>query len=408
MSHFMNRQLICSFFTLFLFMILGVGYAKDSATATQKKTVEKGTSAKKSDKKVPDKKVSDKDAEDEGPTLSWHSLTDLGIEGSGWVETDEPYVRLPRRAKEKVRPAVWSLSRHSSGVCTRFVTDSSEIHAKWKLKSKRLGFPHMPPTGVSGVDLYVRMDNGRWRWVKNGKPDAQETTTLIIKNIPEGEREFLLYLPLYNGVNSISIGILESANIKHAPAYEGKKKKPILFYGTSITHGACASRPGMVHTAMLGRRFDWPVINLGFSGNGRMELEVVEFINEIDAAVYVIDCLPNLRPQEVKERTIPLVKKIREKHPDTPILLVEDRNYPNGFLIESPRIRNLNSQKNLKIAYDQLISEGAKNLYYLEGIKLLGEDGDDTVDNSHPNDLGFYRQANAFEEVLRPILFPKE
>lgn len=266
----------------------------------------------------------------------------------------------------------------------------------------------MPSTGVSGVDLYVRLDDGSWRWVANGKPKGLENEATLFNNIPEGEREFLIYLPLYNGVNSVSIGIPESAQMKKAPAYEGAKKKPIVFYGTSITHGACASRPGMTHTSMINRRFDWPVINLGFSGNGRMELEVAEFINEIDAAVYVIDCLPNLRGEEVKKRTIPLVKKIREKHPETPILLVEDRNYPNGFLIQSFQDRNLGSQKELKTAYEKLIADGDKNLYYLEGINLLGSDGDDTVDNSHPNDLGFYRQANAFEKVLRPILFPEK
>jgi hypothetical protein len=160
----------------------------------------------------------------------------------------------------------------------------------------------------------------------------------------------------------------------------------------------------MVHTAILGRWLDRPVINLGFSGNGRMEKEVAELMAEIDAAAFVIDCLPNLAADQVAERTVPLVKILREKRPDTPIVLVEDRNYTDGFLLAGKRERNETNQAALKKAFEDLKATGDKNLYYIEGQGMIGDDSEGTVDSSHPTDLGFYRQAEAFMKVLGPIL----
>ena len=259
----------------------------------------------------------------------------------------------------------------------------------------------MPATGVSGLDLYVRFE-GRWRWLSTGQPKEQNNTVRLIADLPKGKRDYLLYLPLYNGVTSVEVGVPEGASIWKTPV--DKDRLPIVFWGTSITHGACASRPGMVHTAILGRRLDRPVVNLGFSGNGRMEPEVAELISEIEAAVYVVDCLPNITGNVVTERVRPLVDIIRTKHPETPILLVEDRTYANAFLQKAKQDRHKGSRAALRAAYEQMQTDGVANVYYLEGANLLGEDGEDTVDSSHPTDLGFFRQASAFEPVLRSLL----
>ena len=160
----------------------------------------------------------------------------------------------------------------------------------------------------------------------------------------------------------------------------------------------------MVHTAILGRRLNSPVINLGFSGNGKMEAEVAELIAELDAAAYVVDCLPNCTATEVAERTAPLVAILRKDHPETPIVLVEDRTYANSFLVASSRERNETSRAALKAEYEKLLKAGDKHLHYIEGESLLGVDGEDTVDGSHPTDLGFLRQADAMERVLGPLL----
>jgi len=336
--------------------------------------------------------------------IAWYDAKLLTIEGQGWSETKAPYDRLPPKAEKTVRGSVWSLSRHSAGIAARFVTNATKIDLRWELTSSRLEMPHMAATGVSGIDLYVRDDAGEWRWLNCARPSAQKNTTTAISKIPEGTREYMIYLPLYNGVTSVEVGIPANNEIAPGPERPEGHQKPIIFYGTSITHGACASRPGMPHPAILGRRFDRPVINLGFSGNGRMEPEVAELIAEIDAAVYVIDCLPNIGAKEVLERTKDVVGILREAHPETPILLVEDRSYSNGFLVTSNRERNLTSREALKKMYDELQSEGVKHLYYLEGEHLLGDDNEGTVDSSHPTDLGFWRQADAFEEVLKPLL----
>lgn len=338
--------------------------------------------------------------------VHWFDIRQLGVEGQGWQDVKAPYDRLPAKAEGKVRDAVWSLSRNSAGLCVRFVTDATTIQARWTLTSERLALPHMAATGVSGVDLYARADSGAWRWVACGFPTAQTNSVKLASGVKPGRREYLLYLPLYNGVSAVEIGVPESAQLDDAPDYAPERARPIVFYGTSITHGACASRPGMVHTAMLGRRYQRPVINLGFSGNGRMEPEVGELLTELDAAAFIIDCCPNLAGPDTAARTKPLVEQLRKARPDTPIVLVEDRRYTDAWLIASKAERNDGNHAALKRAYDELVAAGVKGLYYIPGDDLLGDDADGAVDSSHPNDLGFARQADAFAKVLDP-LFPR-
>lgn len=334
--------------------------------------------------------------------IAWYDIRTLDVEGQGWSDTQAPFDRLPGRAEKLVRSAVWGLSRHSAGLAVRFETDAREIHARWKLRSARLDMNHMPATGVSGLDLYVKVED-RWRWLAVGRPTAQENKTRLVGGIPEGRREFMLYLPLYNGVDSVSLGLPSGTSLWKAASRESGLK-PVVFYGTSITQGGCASRPGMVHTAILGRWLNAPVINLGFSGNGRMEAEVATLMTEIDASVFVIDCLPNIGAADVSARTEPLVKILRKAHPDTPIVLVEDRSYTDSFLVTSKRDRNDTNRVALKAVFDRLKTSGDEHLYYIKGENMIGDDGEGTVDSSHPTDLGFYRQAETFMKVLQPIL----
>jgi len=339
----------------------------------------------------------------DNPT-AWYDIRQIGFEGQGWHEDlKSPFDRFPGKAEATIRPAVWGLSRHSAGLCVRFSTDATTIRARWTLTSDRLAMPHMPATGVSGLDLYVKVD-GKWRWLGVGQPSAVTTEATLTSGIPEGTRDYLLYLPLYNGVKSVELGVDQKFFIAQPDAYPESHRKPIVFYGTSITQGGCASRPGMVHTAILGRWLERPVINLGFSGNGRLEPEIADLLVELDPAVYVLDCLPNMSAAEVTERTAPFVRKLREKRPETPILMVEDRTYTNAFLVTSSRQRNDTSRAAFKAAYQQLTKEGVKGLGYLEGEQLLGADGEDTVDSSHPTDLGFLRQAEAMRPALESLL----
>lgn len=336
------------------------------------------------------------------PELSWTNVESIGVEGRAWA--DQPraryFDRFPAAAEKQIPPAVWSLSRDSAGMMIRFGTNAPSIHVRYTLRSDRLAMPHMPATGVSGVDLYAQDEQGRWRWVAVSMPAARTVDAALVSGIPAKPREYLLYLPLYNGVESLEIGVPPKASFEgHAP-----RPRPLVFYGTSITHGACASRPGMVHTAILGRRLELPVVNLGFSGNGRMDPGVVEWIARVDAAAYVIDCLPNMDANAVTERTAPLVKTLRAARPQTPIVLVEDRRNTNSWIHPSRSAHHDANHKALRAAFDQLTAQGVAGLFYLTGDALLGDDSEGATDGSHPNDLGFLRQADAFEPVLRQAL----
>ena len=160
----------------------------------------------------------------------------------------------------------------------------------------------------------------------------------------------------------------------------------------------------MPHPAILGRRLNRPVINLGFSGNGKLEREVGRFLTELDPAVYVLDCLPNMVAREITERTQPIVKQLRTARPHVPIVLVEDRTYAYSWIMPSRQERNDSNRAAFQAAYDQMVRDGVDNLFYVNGESLLAADGDDTTDGSHPSDLGFYHQANAIEPALRKAL----
>lgn len=337
-----------------------------------------------------------------GDGLSWHDVTGWGAEGRILPDENRKrwFDRLPADAEGTVTNAVWNLSRHSAGMMFRFQTDATSIHVHYRLLKASLAMPHMPATGVSGVDLYARDAEDNWRWVQVTRPASQEVKAQIVSGLAPGFREFALYLPLYNGIEFLHIGVSPDSKLESLPP----RPKPIVFYGTSITHGACASRPGMVHTAILGRRFDMPVVNLGFSGNGKMHAEVGNYLTQIDAAAYVIDCLPNMNADMVAERCVPLVKQIRAKKPDTPIILVEDRRNTNSWILPARDAHHTANHAALRNAFHLLQSESVSNLHYISGDRLYGIDGDGATDGSHANDLGFFRQADIFEPVVRKAL----
>lgn len=340
-----------------------------------------------------------------GKNVQWHDVTQQNIEGR--ILPEEPrerwFDRFPASANGKVTKNVWNLSRDSAGMLVRFKTDSTAIHVHYKLRDSGLAMPHMPATGVSGVDLYARDPEGRWRWVQVSRPTKQLVSSKLIDGLAPGSREYALYLPLYNGIDFLHVGVATGSTFEQlAP-----RKKPIVFYGTSITHGACASRPGMVHTAILGRRFDSPVVNLGFSGNGRMDLAVGEYLVQIDAAAYVIDCLPNMNAEMVDRKCVPLVRQLRESKPATPIVLVEDRRNTNSWILPKRDAHHTANHSALKKAFDELIAAGTERLFYIGGDELYGTDGDGATDGSHANDLGFFRQAQAFAPVLEEALGSK-
>ncbi len=323
----------------------------------------------------------------------WYDGSLLLLEGKGWENTESYYDRLPAFAKDKVRAPVWSLSHDSTGMCLRFLTDAQSIKVRWTVRSESLAMPHMPATGVSGIDLYTRTGRGPWTFAKNGRPTSK-LNEVSFRVTPGAE--CLLYLPLYNGVKSLAIGVPKDKTLSRPGESSRRPKKPVVFYGTSITQGGCASRPGLAFTAIVRRQLDVPIINLGFSGNGKMEPEMADLLAELDPAVYVLDCLWNMQPAEVSERLGPFVRKLRAVRPGTPILLVEDCSVSNTTPTEKGTI--------LRRIHEDLKAEGMRDLYFLSNRNMLGTDGDGTVDGCHPNDLGMMRQAAVLSKSLAPLL----
>lgn len=333
--------------------------------------------------------------------LQWINIKTLEVQGRGWESEEDFFGRLPSKAEEMVPSSVWRLSKHTSGMFVKFKTNASILKVKWDLTQKNLSMPHFAATGVSGVDLYVKTGK-KWHWLSVGRPEQfPDNEAVFFEEASREEREYLLYLPLYNGIENLWIGIPVEAQLK---GIEQEKEKPIVFYGTSITQGGCASRAGMSTTAILGRMLNREIINLGFSGSGRMEPALAHLLAELEPALFFIDCLPNLQAQEVAERVEPFVEILRESHPETPIVLAEGITYENAFFVDKQKQRNLDSRKALRNAYENLLNKGYRNVYYQVGEGQLGFDGEGTVDGTHPTDLGFWRQAQAYQPIIETVL----
>ncbi len=329
----------------------------------------------------------------ENSKLTWYDGAKLTIEGRPFVDSVTSYSRLAVRHKADVTTDVWRNALSAAGVTLRFVTDSPTISASWENAKQPMG--HMAWSGSGGLDLYSR-DGDKWMFRGVGIPTTTETENVAVIQKFRQEpvaTEYLLFLPLYSQVDKIEIGIEDGAKISTAPPrYEGQL--PIVFYGTSITMGGCASRAGMSHPAIIRRMLDYPVINLGFSGSGKSEMGVARVLAEIPASVYVLEPVQNMTVEMIEERIVPFVKHLRSKRADTPILMVE-----------SPNVWSQGDKHVVwKKAFDQLKAEGISGLHYMKGDGMYRSQEDGTVDRTHPTDLGFYDMAVAYDPVLRQIL----
>lgn len=337
--------------------------------------------------------------------VTWYDATVLGIDGRGFVDTKTPYDRLPSKAEKKVPEGVWKRSMNSAGMSVTFATDAPMIVVKWRLRNPSIYSPYLSSMSVAGLDLYVR-DKGKWMWAATKTPQKfPDSTQTFLRGLSRELREYRLYLPSYNGVEKVEIGVPKDS--KFGKALDTDISKPIVFYGSSIVQGSASSRPGMTYVAQLGRRLKMPVVNLGFSGLCHMEPALADLLSEIDASVFVIDCLPNMKPDEIRDRTRPLVKTIRNSRPTTPIVIVENPMYSQALWNPAVK-RGVNTKNKLLAAeFAKLKKEGIKYLYYVEGENLYGPEGNSTVDGIHPTDLGFTIFADALEPVLRDILSKK-
>lgn len=335
-------------------------------------------------------------------------LNGLSLRVTGKYHQEKNFNRLPAKYENIVRPAVWKLSKNSSGISIRFTTNSPVIAARWTL-TKYPKRANMAQIGTSGLDLYCLVD-GKWEYVNSGIPSGLDNERTLISDMDTSYKEFLLNLPLYDGIENIEIGINPDFSISAPKNSFYKINKPIVFYGTSITQGGSASRPGMAYPSIISRKLFVETINLGFSGNGKFESSVGQALCEIDASLFVIDCTPNSSPDVIKNNAFKLLQQIRKCKPNTPILLVESIIREYAYFKQSDETtfgsrKYILAQNNeLKKSFNKAKIMGIGETYYLESDGLIGYDHEGTIDGTHLTDLGFYRIADKIETKIIEIL----
>ncbi len=342
--------------------------------------------------------------------IVWHDPMKAGqsvMQNQAFAEEIAGYARLPKRAQAEVRNEVWSLAQNSAGLMISFYTNSPDIEVRYTTTSTSYAMPHMPSTGVSGVDLY-RIDSDGKEAYCAGRYSFGEEVSFKYKGLPTSPQhhklgyEYRLYLPLYNGVKSMQIGVNEGCEFSFIPT---RKERPIALYGTSIAQGGCVSRPAMAWGTILQRALDLPLVNFGFSGNGRLEPEVLKYICETDARLYILDCLPNILEYDVAEierLTYNAVKQIRSTSTE-PILLVDHVGYTTFETNPKNHDYVIAANKASRRVYEKLIAEGVINLHYITR-EQMDINYEMAVDGNHLTDLGMMQQARAIEAAVRKIL----
>lgn len=315
------------------------------------------------------------------------------------------YSRLPDALADTVRTELRDLGYNSAGIAVRFRTDASAIGARWKSRNK-FNMNHMTPTGIRGLDLYVLDSLGQWTTVSSARPvlGNHTTTTMVITDMTPAQREYMLYLSLYDGVDSLYIGIDSTATLQQPMVDSPVASRPIIMYGTSILQGGCATRPGMCHTNILQRMLNRQVMNLGFSGNAKLDPGIALLIAQVpNPGVIVLEPLPNLKTPELQQRFQQFYQIIRKAHPSTPILLVESPIFP--LMRFNNETRQTITEKNnaFKEIYNNL-KPGDKNLHYYLAENILGDCWEGTVDNYHFTDMGFQEYANHLAPVIQNLL----
>lgn len=334
--------------------------------------------------------------------LVWHAADSLPLYGTLVHGDSVTYCRLPQSLNGKVRPELTNLGRNTAGLYIRFASDATAIGARYKTRA--FNMDHMTPTGIHGLDLYAIGDDGRWTTVGPGRPGLRNThpEMMIMQNMEPRMREYMLYLPLYDICDSLYIGVNDGATLKASTLDSPQKDDYIIMYGTSILQGGCASRAGMAFPSILGRKLNRQVINLGFSGNGRLDTEVAELIAAAHPSLVVIDACPNIKDaQLLAEKLPPFIKIIRDSHPEVPILVCGSPMFPVGRYDKS-------THDTLKAKNDWLDAFFAANtdpnIHYFHGEQTIHDDCEMTVDNYHFTDLGFMRYAEALYPVIKKLI----
>lgn len=339
-------------------------------------------------------------------SLTYHDASTLPLLGTLAPDALNAYTRIPDSLKADMRPELWALGQNSAGLAVRFRSNASTIGAAWHSRNK-FNMNHMTATGIRGLDLYVLDDNGQWTTMGSARPNffKHNTRTIVMTDMEPKMREYMLYLSLYDGVDSLFIGTDKDAIVMMPQVQSPRRSNPVIMYGTSILQGGCATRAGMCHTNIVGRMLDREVINLGFSGNAKLDLDIARLIAATPSpAVIVLDPLPNLKTPELVERMPEFYSIIRKAHPMTPILFVESPIFPLMRFNTETYATITEKNAALRKLVNGFIAAGDTNIAYFEGKDVLGDDPEGTVDNYHLTDLGFLGFAQRLAPVIQSLI----
>ncbi len=308
-----------------------------------------------------------------------------------------PYIRMPIDIAKSVSEGVNGLNYQTAGIRLRFKTNSPyiAIHTEWGYLTN---MSHMPILGSSGFDLFKVENDGRQSYLKSfmPSPSSHKGFDSLFDTRPE-ITEYILNFPLYNGVSKLAIGVARNSVFEEPNSY--KNELPAVFYGSSITQGGCASRPGNCYQNFLSREFDIDYINLGFSGSGKAEDEMIDYLSKLKMSCFVCDYDHNAPSAEhLKNTHFKLYSAIRERHPELPYIILSKPDYKYTEDCNNRRTVIMNT-------FIKAIQNGDKNVYFVDGASIFADDEWDacTVDGCHPNDLGFYRFYKALYPVFKRI-----
>ena len=339
--------------------------------------------------------------------IKWYSPNEppFRIAGLAWFSKDRKYRRLPVRPEYHIRKRVDGLSNYPSGAQIRFQTNSKHLFIRVKL-SNRADMDHMPPSGQCGFDCYAGHPK-KLKYLSTTRFHySKKTYECLLYEQPRSKKHNLVInFPLYQQVKEVMIGLDPKAKV--LPPLPFRYKKPVVIYGTSITQGGCASRPGMSYPNILSRYLNLEIINLGFSGNGRGEPELAKIITGIkDPLCLVIDfeanCADNRR---FRKRFPEFIRILRETHRKVPIVTISRIEFTKEFFYGEYRKDRLFKRDFQSKTVNNLRKKGDRLLYFIDGGTLLGRDQNEcTVDGVHPTDLGFINIAKSLAPVFKRIL----
>ena len=346
------------------------------------------------------------------PEKPWRytDARELRIVNKGFDDTERPYWRIPAYLKDSVRADLWSRQMCSSGLAVRFATNSSRIGVRYTLLWNT-HMIHMADTGLKGTDLYVWQGDSVWRHVNTNRPyvkdkDKKLVESTYVSNLDTTRMtEYMVYLPLYDGIETLEIKVDSTATLTPGAETLIDPRVKIVAYGTSILQGGCASRAGMAATNIIGRELNCEVVNLGFSGEGKMDSCMARAMAKIaDADLFLIDPVPNCTEMMCDTLTYGFIDILRKARPEVPIVMLEGPIYPyarqDAFFGKYLPKKNAAFRRN----YERLKAERPENLYYVDSVDLDGVEDDGTVDGIHLTDLGFKYYAEKMTPILRKIL----